>query len=265
MTQDNHNDSVMIVEHDAPTRKALRRVLEQAGYTVLEAADARNALLLALHHMPQLVLQDLMLPDSTAFLFARELRAMPLGEDVPMIALCQLDSHLADARASDSGYAEFLRLPVNAEDLLASVERCFPERQSRYLEPGGGMRVLLLDDNAMQRKLLALYLREWGFVPVPVETLEEALQAARSATIDAVVCDVLMPKCDGFSCCRAMRAEPLLTGRPIVLVSAANPDEDDWQAARSAGASAMLMGVPNFWGLRETLLRSLSGAPPVLA
>ena len=63
----------------------------------------------------------------------------------------------------------------------------------------------------------------------------------------------------------ALRAEPLLTNRPIVLVSAATADEDDWQAARSAGASAMLMGVPNFWGLRETLLRSLSGAPPVLA
>jgi DNA-binding response OmpR family regulator len=265
MTYAHENETVMVVEHDAKTRKALRQVLEKAGYTVLEAADARNALLLALHHMPQLVLQDLMLPDSTAFLFANELRALPEGDAVPMIALCQLESHVDDARASASGYAEVLHLPVKAETLLDSVGRCMPVREPTFHKPGGGMRVLILDDNAMQRQLLGLYLREWGFVPVPAETLEEALQLSRSAPVDAVVCDVLMPKCDGFSCCRAMRAEPWLAQRPIVLVSAATADDDDWVAARSAGASAVLMGVPNFWGLREALLRSLSGAPPVLA
>lgn len=259
------DDTILVVEHDAKLRKSLRHMLEQAGYTVLEAGDARNALLLALHDMPQLVLQDLMLPDSTAFLFARELRALPEGEHVPMIALCQLESHLMDARSSPSGYAEFLRLPVDADTLQKKVAQCLPHREPTVHKPGGGMRVLILDDNAMQRQLLALYLREWGFKPVPVETLEAALQTARTAPVDAVVCDVLMPKCDGFTCCRTMRAEPALASRPIVLVSAATADDDDWVAARNAGASAVLMGIPNFWGLREALLRSLSGLPPVLA
>jgi CheY-like chemotaxis protein len=98
-----------------------------------------------------------------------------------------------------------------------------------------------------------------------VETLEEALRTARVKQVDAVVCDVLMPKHDGFSCCRQMRAEPSLAGRPIVLVSAATAEDDDWVAARAAGASAILMGVPGFWGLREALRRTLSGLPPVLA
>jgi CheY-like chemotaxis protein len=257
--------TVMVVEHDARTRKSLRQVLERAQLAVIEAADARNALLLALHHMPQLVLQDLMLPDSAAFLFARELRAMPEGDDVPIIALCEIESHLADARASATGYAAFLQLPVRDEALLESVRQCLPVREQKVHKPGGGMRVLVLDDNAMQRQLLALYLREWGFEPVCVESLEEALAHARQQRIDAVVCDVLMPKCDGFSACRAMRAEPALAGRPIVLVSAAAADDDDWVAARAAGATSVLMGVPNFWGLREALLRSLSGAPAVLA
>jgi len=257
--------TVMVVEHDAKTRKSLRQVLEKAHYAVIEAADARNALLLALHHMPQLVLQDLMLPDSAAFQFARELRAMPEGDAVPIIALCELESHLADARASATGYCAFLQLPVADEELLRSVARCLPAREEKVHKPGGGMRVLVLDDNAMQRQLLSLYLREWGFAPVAVETLEEALARARQERIDAVVCDVLMPRCDGFTCCRAMRGEPALAGRPIVLVSAAAADDDDWASARSAGATAVLMGVPNFWGLREALLRSLSGAPPVLA
>jgi CheY-like chemotaxis protein len=132
-------------------------------------------------------------------------------------------------------------------------------------KPGGGMRVLVLDDNFMQRQLLSLHLKEWGFEPMPVATLEDALNTARARRVDAVVCDVLMPKCDGFTCCRQLRAEPALAGRPIVLVSAASADDDDWSAARAAGASAVLMGTPGFWGLREALLRSLSGLPPVLA
>jgi hypothetical protein len=49
------------------------------------------------------------------------------------------------------------------------------------------------------------------------------------------------------------------------MVSAALADDDDYRAARMAGATAVLMGVPNFWGLREALLRCLSGAPPLQA
>ena len=257
--------TIMVVEHEAPIRRALRTVLETAGYAVIEAADAHNAMLLALHHMPELVLQDLMLPDSTAFLFARELRALPQGDSVPIIALCQIESHLADARGNDIGYAAFLRLPVSDRALLESVRCAVPEPEPELHKPGDGLRVLVLDDNTMQRQLLTLYLREWGFEPLAVETLDEALRAARIMQIDAVVCDVLMPKHDGYSCCRQMRAEPSLAGRPIVLVSAATAEDDDWIAARAAGASAILMGVPGFWGLREALRRTLSGLPPVLA
>jgi CheY-like chemotaxis protein len=257
--------AVMVVENDAKTRKALRQALEKASYAVLEAADARNAHLLAVYHMPQLVLQDLMLPDSTAFLFTRELRALPGGDTVPVIAISKIDSHLADARNSASGYAGYLRLPVEPGLLVHTVASCLPASDGEVHKPGGNLRVLVLDDNAMQRELLSLYLRDWGFVPVPVETLDEALTELRKQTVDAVVCDVLMPKRDGFECCRSMRAEPMLRGRPVVLVSAAMADDDDYRAARAAGATAVLMGVPDFWGLRETLLRSLSGAPPVLA
>jgi two-component system, CAI-1 autoinducer sensor kinase/phosphatase CqsS len=255
----------MVVENEVKTRKALRQALEKASYAVLEAADARNAHLLAIHHMPQLVLQDLMLPDSTAFLFTRELRALPGGDTVPVIAMSKLESHLSDAQSSQVGFAAFLRLPVEPALLLRTVSECLPVEPGPVYKPGGDMRVLVLDDNAMQRQLLALYLREWGFAPVPVESLEEALSAVRNEPVDAVVCDVLMPKRDGFECCRAMRAEPALSGRPIVLISAATADDDDYLAARAAGATAVLMGVPNFWGLREALLRSLSGVPPVLA
>src|SRR5215831_11062786 len=113
--------TLMVVEHDAKTRKGLRQTLEKAGYAVLEAADARNAHLLAVHHMPQLVLQDLLLPDSTAFLFTRELRALPGGDAVPVIAMSKLDSHLSDAQSSQVGFAAFLQLPVEPALLLSTV------------------------------------------------------------------------------------------------------------------------------------------------
>jgi len=257
--------TIMVVEHEVKTRKTIRQILEKHGYEVLEAADARNAHLLALHHMPQLILQDLMLPDAAAFMFLRELRALPEGAQVPVIALSKIASHLADAQSSARDYAGALALPIEPQALLRSVAACLPADPETSSRPGGNLRVLVLDDNAMQRELLTLYLHEWGFLPLPCETLEDALGEVRKQPVDAVVCDVLMPKCDGFSCCRSLRAEPTLRGRPIVLVSAAPADDDDWTTARGAGATAVLMGMPNFWGLREALLRSLSGTPPVLA
>ena len=55
--------SILVVEDNPTTRKMLRLTLVTEGYAVVEAADARTALARSRRHLPDLVLQDLILPD----------------------------------------------------------------------------------------------------------------------------------------------------------------------------------------------------------
>ncbi|HEY8945566.1 MAG TPA: response regulator, partial [Polyangiaceae bacterium] len=79
--------TILIVEDNSVTRKMLRVTLEAEGYGVVEAPDARVALAAARRRMPELVLQDLILPDADGFELTRQLRALPGGDEVPIVAL----------------------------------------------------------------------------------------------------------------------------------------------------------------------------------
>ena len=78
--------SILVVEHDLITLQATRAILERAGYTVLAAQDGQSALAMMAHESPDLVLQDLGLPDGEGVALAAQLRALPDGAGRPILA-----------------------------------------------------------------------------------------------------------------------------------------------------------------------------------
>lgn len=66
------------------------------------------------------------------------------------------------------------------------------------------------------RDLLELH----GFLCVPVETAEEALEAVRGEPFDLVLLDVQLPGMDGVTALRALRSEPCATSVPVIAVTA---------------------------------------------
>lgn len=88
-------------------------------------------------------------------------------------------------------------------------------------------RVLIVDDVPQNRLLLGIVCDQLGFQHEPAENGYEAVDAVRSGRFDIVLMDILMPRMDGMSATRAIRALP---GRvcevPIVAVTtAAAPGE----------------------------------------
>lgn len=248
--------SILVVEDDRSASKVLRVALTHAGFSVLEARDERAALQLVGRQLPDLVLQDLILPDSADFRFVRALRTLPGGAEVPVIALSGMRTRLEEARDACLGYAGFLFKPVRLPDLLDAV-RDQLARVPIIEQVGGGRRILVVDDDPGQRKLIGLWIEQWGFATRSVATATAALEAVRQLPPDALVSDVLMPHVDGFALCQAVRRDLRLSAMPVVLVSAATLDAEDYALARRVGASAVIAGTPNFWGLRNALLESL--------
>jgi CheY-like chemotaxis protein len=91
----------LIVEDNPVTLKAVGLTLAQEGYLVLEAADGAAALRLV-ESTPDLILQDLMLPDMDGFALVGRLRANPKSLGIPIIAFSGFLTRLEHGRAAAS-------------------------------------------------------------------------------------------------------------------------------------------------------------------
>jgi CheY-like chemotaxis protein len=98
-----------------------------------------------------------------------------------------------------------------------------------------GRRVLVIDDNAINRMILTEQIRDWGFDCVAVEGGEIGLDLLRHARsnlgigIDLVVLDFQMPGMSGAEVASAIRAEPEIADTPILVLSSV--DQADQLAA----------------------------------
>jgi PAS domain S-box-containing protein len=116
--------SLLVVDDDPQLRFATVRILEQAGYTVLQGATAAEALTLTRAHRPALVLLDVMLPDGDGRAVARQLKSDPALTDVFVVLLSGLKISPEDqAVGLSEGLADgYLLRPVSGPVLLGWVE-----------------------------------------------------------------------------------------------------------------------------------------------
>lgn len=105
--------------------------------------------------------------------------------------------------------------------------------------PERATRVLVVDDEAVIRQLIAINLELEGFeVHQAVDGLD-ALDKARDCDPDVVTLDVMMPRLDGIATARRLRADPVTSRARIVLISAKTRPADVDRGA-DAGADAYI-------------------------
>jgi len=112
---------ILIVDDDPYSRMWARRWLEGAGYTLLEAECAADALELVAEHPPDLVLQDVILPDMNGFDLTREFRKNPDLATIPIVVLTVLDDVDSKVQGLEAGANDFLTKLPEREELLARV------------------------------------------------------------------------------------------------------------------------------------------------
>ena len=102
---------ILVVEDNPATLKMLRVALEAQGYSVVTTPDARTALDAASRSLPDLVLQDLTLPDMDGAELIRHLRALPGGAELPILALSGYLGRLEEAWTGEAGFTALLVKP----------------------------------------------------------------------------------------------------------------------------------------------------------
>ena len=113
--------TILIVEDDELLRDAFRLLLEDAGYQVLEAGTAAQALELAAERLPAIVVLDLGLPDRPGLDIVRTMRQDPDLRETPVVALTGRVGDREKQECLDAGCDRYLPKPVAPSDLLREL------------------------------------------------------------------------------------------------------------------------------------------------
>ena len=127
-----------------------------------------------------------------------------------------------------------------------------------------GMRVLVVDDNAVNRKILETQLARWRMTPVVVSGGRAALEALAAAARDVdpfglVLLDAHMPDLDGFEVAAAIGKRPELAGSTIMMLSSGG-EYGDWSRCRELGIAAYLTKPVKASDLLDSISRIAEGA-----
>ncbi len=124
------NNSFLVVEDFEDSRFMMRRLLEMAGYSVLEASDVEQAVKMAVEARPRLILMDLSLPKLDGLAATRQIRRKKGLKRIPIVAVSAHDSPESRAEALEAGCDEYVTKPIDF-DLLHEVVQRFVAASAR--------------------------------------------------------------------------------------------------------------------------------------
>ena len=113
----------LVVEDFEDSRFMMRRLLEMAGYDVLEASDGEQAVKMAVESRPALILMDLSLPKLDGLAATRQIRQKKGLKKVPIVAVSAHDSPESRTEALDAGCNEYVTKPIDFDHLHALLRR----------------------------------------------------------------------------------------------------------------------------------------------
>ena len=108
--------TALVVDDDPALRRVLRRVFERDEATVVEAADATEALSALARLRPDLVILDVPLPAAGGYKVLSRIRER---SDVPVLMLATDRDEIAKVRAAGAGCDDFVTKPFGLQDILA--------------------------------------------------------------------------------------------------------------------------------------------------
>ncbi len=115
--------TVLVVDDDPDCRIIYSKLLQHAGYGVIEAQNGTEGVRRAQEHRPNLIVMDLRLPMLDGWQAAEQIRQDPEMADTPIIAFTAQVIPGDDERAQNAGFARYFAKPVEPHDVLQDIQQ----------------------------------------------------------------------------------------------------------------------------------------------
>jgi PAS domain S-box-containing protein len=246
----------LVVEDSPTTADQITRYLHELAIESATVRVGAEVVALAIAEQPDLILLDLLLPDSSGWDVLAQLKAEPRTRAIPVVIMSVIDER---SRGLALGAAEYLVKPFARADLqrvlpmLTPAPRgsVIPQALSTTGTPAHAMPpplVLLAEDNETTITVFSDYLGTCGYQVIIARNGAEAIARAREARPAIVLMDIQMPGMDGLEATRRIRSIDDLVDLPIIALTAlAMPG--DRERCLAAGANDYLSKPVSLRGL----------------
>jgi PAS domain S-box-containing protein len=244
---------VLVVDDNATNRLILAKQLRSWDIVPVEAASAEEALDLVRSgaHFDIAVL-DMNMPNMDGEMLAGAIRDLPDADRLPLVMLTSVGRQRSDG-PSDGAFAAYLTKPVKPARLHDVLGQAVASRSGGAAEPQAAapaagvaapneqmgerhpLRILLAEDNAVNRKVATKLLERLGYRPDVAGNGFEVLDALGRAVYDVVLMDVAMPEMDGLEASRRIRRTMADGHRPRIVAMTANAMAGDRERCFEAG------------------------------
>ena len=240
---------LLVVEDSSTNREILTRQAESWGMLV-EAVERPADALDRIRRGDRFdaAVLDMRMPEMDGLALAREIRRYRGERALPLFLLTSI-GRLAVGRGAPEFSAQLTK-PVKASQLYEALVRVLAAEAAPASMPGGedhdsipaamALRLLVAEDNAVNRQLALALLATLGYQADVVENGREALDAVEREAYDVVLMDVQMPELDGLEATRRIRDRFGSSGGPTIIATTANAMEGDREECLEAGVDDYL-------------------------
>ncbi len=254
---------ILVVEPDPKRSAALVEHVEQGEGQAVTLSSGMQAVTWLTHaqfegRSPDAVLLGSGLTETAAMDLASHLRGQ-LGGETPILMLSEQDWSGIEYAARRSGITDFVPCPVFRGRLFQALCGKTGEEDNGQRPDFSGMRILLAEDNALNREIALELIGDTGAQVEPAEDGQQAVEAFSASPegyYDLVLMDIQMPVMDGYEAVRRIRALPRQDAKKVCIAAmTANAFVEDIKRTRAAGMNEHLSKPVDIKRVEELMRR----------
>ena len=225
---------LLIVEDDQSFALILRDLARELKFQALVAGTAQEALDLAHQFLPHAILLDVGLPDQSGLSVLDRLKRDVRTRHIPIHILSAEDY---SDRALSLGAVGYALKPIQRDRLVEVIESLGAKAEQTL------RRVLIVEDNTVQRDALSKLLSSHDVETVGAGTAAECIGLLKQQTFDCMVLDLSLPDASGFALLETLSEEGTHSFPPVIVYSGRVLTGEEEQKLRRHSKSIIIKGA----------------------
>ena len=214
---------ILVADNDPAVKERIEPFLSHAGYEVVIAASAQEALRKAVQLQPLAVLIDTQLPPNGGSGLVYDLRRESKTKDIPIVLTSKVNK---ESLPFDIGQADFLTKPIDRQQLLQMMVKfdLLADGKRGKKTPSS---ILIVDDDPQNIRLVKAMLKPFNMEVMVADGGKAGLELALKKKPDLIILALMMPDVDGFEVVSKLREDPAGSQIPILIYTAKNITSED--------------------------------------
>jgi len=204
---------MLVVEDEIRFAGILYDLAHELGYSCIVGLGAEEGLALARTYLPNAMLLDIRLPDGSGLSVLQALKEDPTTRHIPVHMISVEDRSETALQMGAIGYAVKPATREQLKDVFGKLEAKLTQKLKR---------VLLVEDDSLQRESIARLIGDADTEIVAVPTGAQALEHLSNSVFDCMVIDLKLPDMQGNELLRRMAAGETRSFPPVIVYTGRN-------------------------------------------